>query len=264
LDEGLIKREDLFVTSKLWNTCHRPENVEAACRKTLEDLQLEYLDLYLIHFPISLKFVPFDVRYPAEWIDDPNSEAKCLVEDPVPYYQTYAAMEELQKKGLVKAIGISNVNTAFVGDVLSYAKIKPAVLQVELHPYLAQPKLIKFCKMKGIAMTGYSSFGAPSYLELDLAKPHESCFEEPCVKEIAAAHGKSVAQVLLKWSAQQGLAVIPKSNNENRIKENHDLYSFTLNADQMKAISALDRNRRFNDPGVYSEPAFNKFYPIWD
>jgi diketogulonate reductase-like aldo/keto reductase len=148
--------------------------------------------------------------------------------------------------------------------VLSYAKIKPAVLQVELHPYLAQPKLIKYCKMKGIAMTGYSSFGAPSYLEIDLATEAESCFKEQKVLMIAEATGKSVAQVLLKWSLQQGLAVIPKSNNENRIKENHDLYGFTLTPLQMQAISSLNRNRRFNDPGIYTEPAFGKFYPIWD
>jgi diketogulonate reductase-like aldo/keto reductase len=184
----------------------------------------------LIHFPISLKFRPFEERYPGGWIDDPDGE-NCLVEDPVPYHVTYAAMEELQNEGLTKAIGVSNIQTAMIGDVLSYAKIPPAVLQVELHPYLAQPKLIKYCKLKNIAMTAFSSFGAPSYEPLELAVESERTFGEPSVMAAAEAHGKTPAQVLLKWALQLGIAVIPKSTNEERIKENLDLYGFTLTPD---------------------------------
>ena len=137
LDEGLIKREDLFVTSKLWNTFHKKEHVKPALQKTLSDLGLEYLDLYLIHFPISLKYVPFDVRYPPEWFHDPNAEDKKMIEELVPMFETWAAMEELVNEGLVKHIGISNMGSVQIRDILSYAKVKPTVLQVECHPYLS-------------------------------------------------------------------------------------------------------------------------------
>ena len=129
---GLCKREDLFVTSKLWNTYHHPQHVEAACRKSLEDLGLDYLDLYLIHFPISLKFVPFDVRYPPEWIYDPSAEEKRMEFQPVSVRDTWAAMESLVDKGLVRNIGLSNWNCQGLRDVLTYARIKPAVLQIEV------------------------------------------------------------------------------------------------------------------------------------
>ena len=129
---GICKREDLFVTSKLWNTYHHPQHVEAACRKSLEDLGLDYLDLYLIHFPISLKFVPFDVRYPPEWIYDPSAEEKRMEFQPVSVRDTWAAMESLVDKGLVRNIGLSNWNCQGLRDVLTYARIKPAVLQIEV------------------------------------------------------------------------------------------------------------------------------------
>ena len=118
----------MWITSKLWNTYHRKEHVKAACLKTLKDLGLEYLDLDLIHFPISLKFVPFETRYPPEWFHDPNAENPTMVDDPVPYQETWMAMEELVKEGLVKNIGCSNIGTMMLRDVLAYSTIKPSVL----------------------------------------------------------------------------------------------------------------------------------------
>ena len=131
--DGVVKREDIFITSKLWNTYHRKEHVRAACLKTLKDLGLAYLDLYLIHFPIALKFVPFESRYPPGWnhTDKPGME-----EDKVPFEETWRAMEELVKEGLVRNIGVCNVGTTLLRDVINYASIKPAALQVEMHPYL--------------------------------------------------------------------------------------------------------------------------------
>lgn len=149
IDAGICKREDLFITSKLWNTYHRKENVEAACKKSLSDLGLDYLDLYLIHFPISLKYVPIEQRYPPEWMSD----AGVMEIDPVPYRETYEAMQELQKKGLTKAIGVSNLCCHGLQDVLSYATIKPAVNQVELHPYLRQESLVNFNQANGVVVT---------------------------------------------------------------------------------------------------------------
>jgi len=135
LDEGVIARKDLWITSKLWNTYHRKEHVKAACLKSMQDLGVEYLDLYLIHFPIALKYFPVETRYPPEWVHDPSSAEPRMEEDNVSFRETWEAMEELVKEGLVKNIGMCNIGVALLRDVLTYAKVKPSVLQVELHPY---------------------------------------------------------------------------------------------------------------------------------
>jgi D-xylose reductase len=262
IDEGICKREDLWITSKLWNTYHRKENVETACRKTLTDMGLEYLDLYLIHFPVSIKFVPFEERYPPEWTYDPKGDNK-MIEDPVPYAETWMAMEELQKKGLVKNIGCSNIGCVMLRDVLSYCTIKPAVLQVEIHPYAAQQKLIKFCNQKGIKMTAYSSFGAASYHELGVDKS-ASLLENPVVADLAKKVGKSAAQVCLRWGVQQGISVIPKTSNPDRLVENASVFDWELSEEDMKTLTALDKNMKFNNPSDYTEPVFGLYYPIFE
>ena len=141
--QGLVSREELWVTSKLWNTYHRPEHVRAACERTLQDLRLSELDLYLIHFPIALQYVDFDTRYPPEWIADPDAENPVMVPDPVPLSETWGAMEELVRAGLVKEIGVCNYNTGLLHDLMAYSQIKPAMLQIESHPYLTQERLLR-------------------------------------------------------------------------------------------------------------------------
>ena len=190
IDAGFVKRDQLWVTSKLWNTFHRKEHVRDACLRTLSDLGLDYLDLYLIHFPISLKYVSPEVRYPPGWN---HTEAPGMEEDNVPYQETWKAMEALVKEGLVRNIGVSNLPTHGIRDVLNYAEIKPSVLQVEMHPYLVQEKLLRFCRTKGIAVTAYSNLGAGSYVPLGMAAIEESCLKESIVNEIASKHGKSPA-----------------------------------------------------------------------
>ena len=264
LAAGLCQREELWVTSKLWNTYHRPENVRAACEKTLSDLGLDYLDLYLIHFPIALKFVDFDVRYPPEWFFDPDAEAPRMEIDPVPLHQTWAAMEDLKESGLVKHIGVCNYNSALLHDLMAYAKQKPEVLQVEAHPYLSQERLIKLAQDYGITVTAFSPLGALSYVSLDMAAENESVLETDAVKIAAARLGKTPAQVVLRWGVQRGTAIIPKTARKERLKENLALFDFELSAEEMQAISALNSNRRFNDPAVFCEAAFNTFYPIYD
>ena len=264
LDRGACTRDELWVTSKLWNTYHRPEHVRAACERSLADLGLDRLDLYLIHFPISLAFVPFEERYPPQWLHDPAAADPRMLLDPVPIAETWGAMERLVEAGLVREIGVANFTTALLRDMLATASIRPSMLQVELHPYLSQPKLVRFCAERGIGVTGFSPLGAPSYVPLGMAEPEESLLEHEVIRRIAGEQGMTPAQVLLRWGVQRGTAVIPKTSRVERLEENLAAVSLKLTAEQMRAIDALDRGRRFNDPGVFCEGAFGTFCPIFD
>jgi D-xylose reductase len=261
---GLCQREDLWITSKLWNTYHATEHVRLACERSLKDLGLDYLDLYLIHFPIAQTYVPFDVRYPPEWIADPTAESPQVEIAPVPVSETWGAMEQLVNDGLAKNIGVCNFGTSLLRDLLSYAKIAPAVLQVELHPYLTQDKLLRFCRENGIAVTGFSPLGAQSYFSLNMAEAAESVLNNETVTTIAQAHGRSAAQIVQRWAVQRGTAIVPKTTNVERLQENLAIFDFELSADEMQAVGALNRNRRFNDPGEFAEGAFNTFLPIYE
>jgi D-xylose reductase len=264
LRDGLCRREDLWVTSKLWNTYHEPRHVRAACERSLRDLRLDALDLYLVHFPIALAFVPFDVRYPPEWFFEPHAAHPVMKPIDVPYADTWRAMEELQRAGLVKRIGVSNLNLSLLRDLLSSCSIRPAVHQIELHPYLTQPRQLRFCGQERIAVTAFSPLGAPSYLPLGMAAAEESVLIDRAVTAIAAAHGRTAAQIVLRWGVQRGCAVIPKTQNAARLAENRALFDFELSAAEMDIINGLDRRRRFNDPGHFCEKAFNTFFPIFD
>ena len=264
LADGLCTREELWVTSKLWNTYHAAEHVQPACERSLQDLGLDYLDLYLIHFPIAQKFVPFDERYPPEWITDPSADPPKVERAAVPISETWRAMEELVEKGLVKTIGVSNFGTAQLADLLTYAKIPPAVLQIELHPYLTQEKLVRFAKENKMAVTGFSPLGAQSYFSLDMAKSDESLLNNEAVKAIAAQHERSPAQIVQRWGVQRGTSIVPKSVNRERMIENLSLFDFELSTEEMQSLNQLNRNRRFNDPGHFGEIAFNTFLPIYE
>jgi len=227
-------------------------------------LRLDVLDLYLVHFPIALAYVPFDVRYPPEWFFDPAAEKPALKPIAVRYADTWGAMEELQRAGLVKQIGVCNLNVSMLREVLNTASIRPAVHQFEAHPYLTQERQVRFCQSEGIAVTAFSPLGAPSYLPLGMARPEESVLVDPVVTGLAAALGRTPAQVVLRWGVQRGCAVIPKAQDFNHLRENAQVFDFSLSAGQMQSIDALDRHRRFNDPGYFCEKAFNTFFPIFD
>jgi D-xylose reductase len=264
LAEKLCRRDELWVTSKLWNTFHRREHVRPAVERTLRDLQLDYLDLYLVHFPVALEFVPIETRYPPEWVFDPAVANPRMKPVSVPLAETWAGMEDLVRAGLVRSIGVCNYGVSLLRDLLAYAAIRPAVLQVELHPYLTQDKLVRFCRENGITVTGFSPLGAPSYVSLGMATERESVFADPGVQAIAAQYGKSVAQVVLRWGVQRGTAVVPKTSRVERLVENLAIFDFELTLEEMATISALNRNRRFNDPGVFCETAFGTFFPIYE
>ncbi|MCJ1452062.1 NAD(P)H-dependent D-xylose reductase (XR) [Mycoblastus sanguinarius] len=253
IKEGIVKRSDLFLVSKLWNSFHDYDNVEPICKKQLQDWGIDYFDLYIVHFPISLKYVDPSVRYPPGWQAD---DGKTVVPGNAGIQETWSAMEELVSKGMAKSIGVSNFNGSLLLDLLRYAKITPATLQIEHHPYLAQDHLVKFAQGHGIAITAYSSFGPQSFLELDMqrAKDTPLLFDNQTVKKIAEKHGKTPAQVLLRWATQRDVAVIPKSNNQHRLAQNLDVTGWSLEKDDLEAVSGLDKGLRFNDPMIYGVP----------
>jgi len=264
LAAGLCRREDLWVTSKLWNTYHDPRHVRPAVERSLRDLRLDHLDLYLVHFPIALEYVPFETRYPPGWFFEPDAPRPGMRPVKVPLAETWAAMEGLVDAGLVRRIGVCNYGVALLRETLATARIPPAVLQVEMHPLLAQEKLLRFCREAGIAVTAFSPLGAPSYVPLGMATEADSLLVHPLVTAIAAAVGRTPAQVLLRWGVQRGTAVIPKTSRPERLAENLAGCDFSLSPEQMTAIAGLDQGRRFNDPGVFCERAFNTFFPIYE
>ena len=149
-------------------------------------------------------------------------------------------------------------------DLLNQADVPPAMLQIEMHPYLTQEKLTRFCHESKIGVTAFSPLGAQSYFQLNMAEASESLLENDLIKEIASQHRRSPAQVLLRWGVQRGTAVVPKTCNLERLKENIAIHDFELTNAEMSSITGLDRNRRFNDPGDFCEPAFNTFFPIYE
>jgi len=250
IKDGLVKREDLFLVSKLWNSFHDGDKVEPIARKQLADWGIDYFDLFIVHFPVALKYVDPEVRYPPGWAVDGKDDVQL---SNASIQETWTAMESLVHKGLAKNIGISNFQGSLILDLLRYAKIRPATLQIEHHPYLVQPTLLKLAESEGIAVTAYSSFGPQSFIELEWQKAKDTpvLFEHPIVTKIAERTKKTPAQVLLRWATQRGLAVIPKSNNPERLQQNLEVTDFDLTQEDLDAISGLDRHLRFNNPTDY-------------
>ncbi|KAI9820114.1 MAG: NAD(P)H-dependent D-xylose reductase (XR) [Thelocarpon impressellum] len=250
IKDGLVKRSDLFLVSKLWNQFHERDRVGPMAKKQLADWGLEYFDLYIVHFPISTKYVDPAVRYPPGWA---GADGKTVEPSTATIQETWTGMEALVDGGQAKSIGISNFQGALIIDLLRYARIRPATLQIEHHPYLVQSALLELAKREGIAVTAYSSFGPQSFRELSLKKALDTplLFDNSTIARIATAHAKTPAQVLLRWATQRGVAVIPKSNDPARLAQNLAVTTFDLSEAELGEISGLDRGLRFNNPIDY-------------
>jgi len=255
LQEGVVKREDLYIVSKLWNTKHRPDLVVPECRKTLSDLGLVYIDLYLMHWPMGYKeddsgkdnLLPF------------GEDGKFIPSD-VDYVETWKAMEECVKLGLVKAIGLSNFNSDQISRIFMKGSIKPVVNQVELHPHLSQRMLEGLCKGRNIQVVAYSPLSSPALSWHPPGAP--TLFQEPKLKALASKYKRTVGQIVLRWTTQRGIVAIPKTTNNARLAENISVFDFTLSDEDMNTIFSLDVDAGKGRRCVEQAATTHKYYPF--
>jgi diketogulonate reductase-like aldo/keto reductase len=235
---GKIKREDVFVATKLWNTNHRPERVKPAFEASLKKLQLDYLDLYLIHTPFA--FQPGDVQDPRD------SSGNVIYDTGVTLLETWKAMEKLVEEGKCKAIGLSDVGLEKAKEIFEAATIKPAVIHVESHPYLPEWDLLDYCRQNGIVMQAFAALGHSSEPNL---------LADPVITSIANRVGKTPAQVALAWAIQRGTALLTSTKTLARLKENYDVS--TIPEDAMREINEGIKSRvRFNAVVETGVPGF--------
>ncbi len=241
---GQVKREDLWITSKLWNNAHAKKHVQPALERTLKDLQLDYLDLFLIHWPVN--FQPNIVF--------PKRSEEFLTADAIPIIETWQAMEKLVKKGLCRFIGVCNFNLARLIDLKRQANIQPVMNQIELHPYLQQSRMLEYCNEQKVRLTAYSPLGSgdrPAALKKD---NEPSLLNHPVILEIAEKRGITPAQVLLAWGLSRETVVIPKSVNPLRLQENFQAADLELEESDLLAIRSLERGYRFVDGAFFQTP----------
>ena len=241
---GDVKREELWITSKLWNSAHLVKAVRPAIEKTLKDLQLDYLDLYLMHWPVALK----------PGVGFPQSEQDFISLEEIPISDTWKAMEACAKAGLTRHIGVSNFTINKIKDLLTKCEIRPEANQIELQPFLAQNDIKKFCKKENIVVTAYSPLGSTDRPAQFKAPDEPSLMENPVIMDIAKTHGYTPAQVLIRWAIQRGTSVIPKSVNPGRMKQNLDAASIELTEEDMKRIGAMDRHERILKGALWYAP----------
>jgi aldehyde reductase len=241
LQEGLaaggIAREDIFVTTKLWNTNHRPERVEPAFDASLDRLRLNYLDLYLIHTPFAFQ--------PGEDQDPRDQNGNVLYDRGVTLLDTWRAMESLVDHGRCRATGLSDIGMNELLPLYESARIKPAVVQVESHPYLPETELLEFCKQKDIVFLAFAPLGHGM---------RPGPLEDPVILAIAARVGKTPAQVLLAWAAQRGTALLTTPRTADRARENFDISA--LPEDAFNEINRIQTRQRFNEVVKTGSPGF--------
>lgn len=239
---GLVKREDLFITTKLWNSDHG--YVLEACKDSLKKLRLDYLDLYLVHFPVATRHTGVGTTGSAL-----GEDGVLDIDTTISLETTWHDMENLVSLGLVRSIGISNYDIFLTRDCLAYSKVKPAVNQIETHPYFQRESLVKFCQKHGICVTAHTPLGGAAANTEWFGSV--SCLEDPALKGLAEKYKKTVAQVILRWGIQRNTVVIPKSSKLERLQENFNILDFELTKEDMDLIKSLDRNYRTNQPAKF-------------
>lgn len=242
IKSGEITREDIWVTSKLWNNSHAKHQVSIALKKTLTDLCLDYLDLYLIHWPVCIK--P-EVRYPETGSD-------FILPDELPLAQTWEGMESCANEGLSKHIGVSNTSIKKLTGLMETSCIKPEMNQIELHPFLQQNDMLAYCKNNQILVTAYAPLGSGDRPAILKSKDEKSLFDNPVIIKISQENGCSPAQVLIRWAIQRGTAVIPKSVNPTRLAENLNSMNIELSLQDMDSLSKLNTNARYVRGGAWT------------
>jgi alcohol dehydrogenase (NADP+) len=252
---GVVDRDDVWITSKLWNDCHDPDHVRPALEATLDDLQLEALDLYLIHWPVAME----------HGVDYPEQPDDFIPLEQLPLSDTWAAMEELKRDGLVRHIGVSNFSVPKLESLMADADVAPEMNQIEMHPYLQQPDMLDFAAENDVHLTAYSPLGSIDRPEEIKADDEPVLFEDPTIQEIAEKHGASAAQVLISWAIHRGTAVIPKSVTPAHIKDNLAAADLSLTEEDMAAIADLDRHRRYLEGGIWTfEGSPYSTASLWD
>ncbi|GKY90623.1 hypothetical protein MPSEU_000035800 [Mayamaea pseudoterrestris] len=245
IDEKLVKREELFVTSKLWNDAHATDDVRPALESTLRDLQLGYLDLYLIHWPVALK----------KGHDMPPAPDQIIPLDKCPIEATWTEMEKAVDDGLVRSIGVSNFSILKLSDLLTKVRIPPAVNQVECHPYLQQEKLKQYCDKHGVHVTAYGPLGAG----------HTTLLDNVIIKSIASKLSVTPAQVLLAWALAHGHSAICKSSSPERLQENFDARNLKLSKADLDQMKALECGHRFVSGEVFfAKSSAYTYEHLWD
>lgn len=237
LKAGELCRESLWVTSKLWNSYHAPEDVMPALKETLHFMQLDYLDAYLIHWPVA--------AHKRCHYSHVTQAGDYISLDHLPLEVTWEAMLECQKAGLTRHVGVSNCSISKIENLIAKTGVTPSINQVECHPYLNQLALKQYCKKHGICLTAYSPLGSNDRPTQIKSADEPSLLSHPTVLEVAQAQKISTGQVLIAWSLAQGNVVIPKSTNEGRIQENLDAENVSLSDDQLSAINQLNIDFRF-------------------
>lgn len=242
--EGSIKREDVFITSKLWNDAHKESHVIPALQDSLKKLQLDYLDLYLIHWPVAFK----------SGVSFPSTPSDYLSLEEVPIEETWKQMEIAKESGYARHIGVSNFSKKKLKDLVDKAKHKPEMNQVEMHPLLQQKELVDFCKEENIFLTAYSPLGSGDRSSEMKAQDEPSLMEIESIKKIAKKHDATPAQVLINWHANRGTAVIPKSTTPSHIESNFRAAKVELDKEDMETIASLDKNYRFITGKFFEAP----------
>ncbi|KAI5634221.1 aldo/keto reductase family domain-containing protein [Phthorimaea operculella] len=234
---GLVKREDIFVTTKLWNDKHREEQVVPQLRDSLKKLGLDYVDLYLVHFPVAIK------------VDGSP--------DNVDYLETWKGMEKAKELGLARSIGVSNFNASQLDRLIANSKVKPAVNQIEVNPTLTQEPLVSHCQKQGVAVMAYSPFGfLVSRKREDVPPPR---YDDPTLVKMAQKYGKTMGQIVLRYLVDRDLIPIPKSANKERIAQNIDIFDFKLTDEEIATISAFNKNIRVIEPKNWKDYPYYPF-----